>query len=438
VVIDGRAAQAGALFFCIEGERFDGHDFAAQAAAQGATGVVCARGRGAGLGVQAAIIEVDDTIAALGKLAHAHRAAMKGLRVVGVAGSNGKTTTKEMIAAICVAAADEAAVCKTGGNLNNHLGVPLTLLRLSESHRYAVVEMGMSALGELAHLTALTEPQVGVVVSIAVEHLEHLGTLENVAQAEAEILMGLPPHGVGVVPSDEPLLAPWAARLPRERLVTFGPAGADAHASGVTQDARGLSFTLHLRGASHAVRMPLVGAHNARNAAAAAAVATAIGLDAQAIVAGLAQVEPAKHRGQLVPLGERLILDDCYNASPISMRAALDTLTAIAGPGRRRIAVLGDMLELGPDEGAMHAEVGAYTAGRTDELVAFGPRARGLAAAAQAGLGASHVTHTDDAGAAIARVLDVMGADAVILVKGSRGMKLERVIDGLVARLGGG
>ncbi len=441
VVIDGRAAKAGALFFCIKGERFDGHDFVPQAVASGAAGVVVQRGRTVEAG-SATVIAVDDTVRALGALARAHRQSMSGLRVAGVAGSNGKTTTKEMIASILVAAVGADAVLKTEGNLNNHLGVPLTLLRLTRAHRFAVVEMGMSALGELAYLTELAQPDVAVVVSIAIEHLEHLHTLKNVAQAEGEILRGLSAHGVGVVPAADPLIAPHAAHLEGRR-VTFGTReqGAQIAIENVAPYASGVRFTLHLPGLTSHIgaqaRVPLVGAHNAMNAAAAAAVARALGINEGSILEGLATVTPAKHRAQLVTVGDRMVLDDCYNASPVSMRSALDALVAATPKGRKRVAVLGDMLELGPDEGSMHGDIGIYASSRVDELIAFGPRSRELAAEAQQTLGA-HVLHSDDVGAVVARVLEVSGPGDVILVKASRGMRLERVIDGLQARLGNG
>jgi UDP-N-acetylmuramoyl-tripeptide--D-alanyl-D-alanine ligase len=441
VVIDGRDVPRGALFFAVKGERFDGHDFVAQAVAGGADGVVVARGRGARAAEAAgrfAVIEVDDTVAALGQLARAHREAMSELKVVGVAGSNGKTTTKEITAAILSAAVGEDAVLKTEGNLNNHLGVPLTLLKLTPQHRFAVVEMGMSALGELAYLASIARPDVALIVSIAVEHLEHLGTIENIARAEAEILDAVVERGHAVVPIDEPLLAPHVERVPAARRFTFGPraSGATVGIENVTPGPDGLTFTLHLRGLTSRsgvqAKLPLVGAHNASNAAAAAAAALALDLGEGPILDGLERVKPAKHRAQLVAVGDRTVLDDCYNASPLSMRAALDALTAAAPAGHKRVAVLGDMLELGPEGPALHAEIGAYAAERVDELIAFGPLSRGLADAARARLGAARhdrVLHTDDPHDAAKRALAVSGAGDVILVKASRGMRLERVID---------
>ncbi|HZS42517.1 MAG TPA: UDP-N-acetylmuramoyl-tripeptide--D-alanyl-D-alanine ligase [Polyangia bacterium] len=456
VVIDGREVPRGALFFAIQGDRFDGHDFVAQAVAGGADGVVVARGRGAqaiaSTPASFAVVEVDDPIAALGKLARAHRESMSELKVVGIAGSNGKTTTKEITAAILRAAAGEDAVLKTEGNLNNHLGVPLTLLRLSPRHRFAVVEMGMSALGELSYLASIGRPDVAVIVSIADEHLEHLGSIENVARAEAEILEAVVERGQAVVPVDEPLLAPYVTRVPAERRLTFGPraAGATCGIEDVTPRADGLTFSLHLRGLTSRsgvqAHLPLVGAHNASNAAAAAAAALALDVGEGPILDGMEHVKPAKHRAQLVAAGDRTVLDDCYNASPLSMRAALDALDALAraaaAPEHKRVAVLGDMLELGPDAPRLHAELGAYAAARVDQLIAFGPLSRALADAARERLGADRVLHTDDPHDAAERALAASGPGDVILVKASRGMRLERVIDLIVgsfaAARGGG
>ncbi|HEY2745820.1 MAG TPA: UDP-N-acetylmuramoyl-tripeptide--D-alanyl-D-alanine ligase [Polyangia bacterium] len=423
VTIDSRAVAAGALFFAVKGDRFDGHDFAAAAVSAGARGVVIARGRK--VDVDATVIEVDDVVAALGALGAAHRVAMTDLKVVAITGSNGKTTTKEMTAAILASAAGADAVGKTEGNLNNHLGVPLTLLRLHAGHRYAVVEMGMSGLGEIAYLTKLARPDVAVVVSIAGVHLEQLGTIENVARAKAEIFGGLGAGGVAIYPADEPLMKPHVAALANAR--TFGPKASRATVTydDVTPGPTGLTLRLHLSGVTSAVgvaaHVPLIGRHNASNAAAAACVALALDIGEGSILDGLANVRPAKHRLQLVQLADRTILDDCYNAAPSSMRAALDALVEITPPDAQKIAVLGDMLELGPDSARLHAEVGAYAKARVDYLVAVGTQARQMNA----------TFHTDDVGVAAERVRAVSRAGDVILVKASRGMRLERVIDAL-------
>ena len=431
-VIDGRAAVAGALFFAVRGDRFDGHDFVAQAIAQGATGLVIARGRTADICTSAkisdrvTIIEVDDTILALGKLARAHREAMTQLRVVGVTGSNGKTTCKEMIASILSTAVGNSAVLKTEGNLNNHLGVPLTLLRLTAAHRYAVIEMGMSALGEIAYLTKLANPDVALIVNIAGAHLESLGTLENVAKAKAEIFQGLGPSGVAVVPFDEPLLDPY--RPPSAR--TFAVAGATVMFHDIRTTATGTRFELEIGRETVPVDLPLIGRHNVKNAAAAAAATMGFVSPAE-IARGLGLVRPAKHRLEVIDVGGRVILDDCYNASPLSMRAALDALKEFGGP-RKRVAVLGDMLELGPDSAALHSEVGAYAGEIVDALVTVGERAHAIYDAAARTL-RFHAANFDEAAH---KVTDWTGPGDVVLVKASRGMQLERVIDALRKGIG--
>jgi len=436
VVIDGRNVPSGALFFAIQGERHDGHDFAAQAVASGAGGVVVARGRGASLELSAdvSVIEVDDTVAALGALGRAHRAALD-VKVVGVAGSNGKTTTKELVAAILVAHAGADAVLKTEGNLNNHLGVPLTLLRLTDQHRFAVVEMGMSAPRELSYLGTLARADVGIIVSIAIEHLEGLGSIEGVAAAEAELLESVP---VCAIPAHERLLDPHveAARARGVRFVTFGEPPADVPLQEAIPDATGVR--MRTTGVAPVeAHLPLVGAHNAMNAAGAIAVTLSLGVAPEAIARGLASVKPAKHRAQLVPVGDRVVLDDCYNASPLSMRAALDALVAATPAGHRKVAVLADMLELGPDSPQLHDEIGAYAAARVDTLIALGPLGARYVAAARPTLGDRALVAADPDDAA-ARALAATGPGDVILVKASRGMKLERVIDALAARLAPG
>jgi UDP-N-acetylmuramoyl-tripeptide--D-alanyl-D-alanine ligase len=438
--IDSRAVKPGTLFFAVKGDRFDGHDFAAQAVASGASGVVVARGRAAGLDVgDAALVEVDDPVAALGALARAHRLALRDLRIVAVTGSNGKTTTKEILGAILASSVGNDAVLKTEGNLNNHLGVPLTLLKLAPQHRFAVVEMGMSGLGEIAYLTGLTRPDVAVITNIAGVHLEQLGSLENVAKAKAEIFGGLGAEGSGVYPAKEALLN-GLVTLPATRRRTFGPTGSGATVSydNVQVGPRGLQLQLRIESASAvlelAARLPLIGRHNASNAAAATAAALALGIGEGAILDGLNRAQPAKHRAQLVAVGDRTVLDDCYNAAPPSMKAALDALCDITPKGAQKIAVLGDMLELGADSAPLHAEIGAYAATRVDQLITLGPQSAAMDDAARAKLGA-RLWHTEDPAAAAARVREVSRAGDVILVKASRGMRLERVIDALTELL---
>jgi UDP-N-acetylmuramoyl-tripeptide--D-alanyl-D-alanine ligase len=432
VTIDNRTVAPAGLFFAIKGDRFDGHDFAEAAVAAGAQGVVVARGRGAEIGA-GVVIEVDDTVKALGSLGREHRLSLPGLRLVGITGSNGKTTTKEMVAAILGAAAGPEAVLKTEGNLNNHLGVPLTLLRLHAGHAFAVVEMGMSGLGEIAYLTELARPDVAVIVNIAGVHLEQLQTIENVARAKAEIFAGLGGSGVAVYAAGEPLLAEHVAAIPAARRRTFGPADSDADVryDHVRVGPTGVELRLYSDDNVSVLNVPLIGRHNASNAAAAATVARVLGVDHKAIVEGLARVRPAKHRAQLVPLGGRTLLDDCYNAAPPSMRAALDALVEITPLSGQKVAVLGDMLELGPDSERLHAEIGAYAAERVDQLITIGPLSAAMHAAAAA-LGDRRL-HSGDPEAAAARVSAISRAGDVVLVKASRGMRLERVIEALAA-----
>jgi UDP-N-acetylmuramoyl-tripeptide--D-alanyl-D-alanine ligase len=293
----------------------------------------------------------------------------------------------------------------------------------------------MSGLGEIAYLTALAEPDVAVVVNLAPVHLEQLGTIENIARAKAEIFAGLGPRGVAIYPIDELLLAPFVAAQPRPK--TFGPRAASPTVAydEVQPGPTGLRLRLHLSGvtpaAGVAAEVPLIGRHNASNAAAAACVALALDVGEGSILDGLGAVRPAKHRAQLVQLGDRTVLDDCYNAAPASMRAALEALVEVTPRGRQRIAVLGDMLELGPESDRLHAEAGAYAAERVDFLVTVGDKAAHIGAGARPRLDAARIFHAADVAAAAERVRAVSGPGDVILVKASRGMRLERVIDAL-------
>jgi UDP-N-acetylmuramoyl-tripeptide--D-alanyl-D-alanine ligase len=440
VSIDGRAVPRGGLWFAIRGDRFDGHQFADQAIASGAAGLVVARGRAAGIAgaERLTVLEVDDTHRALAALAHAHRMRLGELRVVGVAGSNGKTTTKEMIAAILAASAGVAAVHKTEGNFNNHIGLPLTMLKLTRAHRFAVLEMGMSALGELAFLAELGRPDVAVVVSIGAEHLESLGTVENVVRAEAEIYGALGPRGVAVWPEGEERLRPFVDESRAARKLRFGRApGAPVRVVSAAARVEGTDVVLRLPdGARVETRLGIVGIHNAWNAAAAAACACALGVAPEAIAAGLAEARTAKHRNAIVDVGGRHILDDCYNASPPSMGAALDTLADFARQsGKRGIAVLGDMLELGSTEAELHREVGLRAGSLGLHLVVgVGPRAQFIVEGARAaGMPPDRAIHVDELDDATWHARRAAGPGDWVLVKASRGARLERVVDGLRA-----
>lgn len=442
VTIDSRAVTPGCLFVAIRGERLDGHQFIAQAVASGCGGVLIERDKLHTVpdSPSVAIIEVADTIVALGQLARAHREApdiAAKLRVIAVTGSSGKTSTKDLIAAIFSAhVSDSSELIKTDGNLNNHLGVPLTLLRLRPGQRFAVVELGMSARGEIAYLTSLCRPDVGVITNVGPAHLETLGSLENIAAAKGELFAGMADGTTAVFLESHKLVRDQAARAGAltGRLKAVTAASGSSPTASVSVDLRaeasdGLDLTLSVAAPSpttQSVRLPLIGPHQADNAALAAAAALALEVPVATIVTGLSKVQPGKHRGQLVSLGGRLILDDCYNANPSSTQAALRTLQGLRKSGRA-VAVLGDMLELGPTEAELHAQIGRAAAKLgIDLLITIGERARHISHAAQAsGLSAQHVDSPEQAAQAVA--VATQPGD-VVLVKGSRGMALERVL----------
>lgn len=429
---DSRAIAPGAAFVALAGERFDGHAFLADVARAGASCAVVASGRLAEVPPGLPALAVEDTLAALGAIARHHRRRFP-IPVVGVTGSNGKTTTREMIACIL---ATRGPVLRTEGNLNNEVGVPLTLLGLRPEHRSAVIEMGMNHAGEIARLAAIAEPAVGVVTNASAAHLHGLGTVDAVADAKAELWRGLPPQGIAVVSLDDTRLL-YRAEKTRRRRLTFSGQGdprADVALLEVLEEgADGIAFLLGIGTKEVQVRMSLLGRHNAVNAAAAAAAALALGCSDREIVAGLAAVRPVGRRLRLERLPSGVVLlDDCYNANPASMAAALATLAAVARGGRA-LAVLGDMLELGEGEGDLHRELGrAAAATGLAALATFGPRARlALEAARAAGYPAADSFHTEDPAALAAWVRERLRPGDVLLVKASRGMRLERLVEAL-------
>jgi UDP-N-acetylmuramoyl-tripeptide--D-alanyl-D-alanine ligase len=432
VSTDTRSLSAGALFVALRGERFDAHDFLADAAKGGAGAAVVAEAR-ASDPAPLPRLAVSDPLAALGALAHVHRARFR-IPVIGVTGSNGKTTTREMVAAIL---GTRGPVLKTEGNLNNEVGVPLTLFGLGPDHQAAVIEMGMSNPGEIARLAAIAMPQVGIVTLAAAAHLAGLGTVDRVADAKAELYSGLPEGGIAVVNADDARMLERARRSGR-RMVTFsgsqGRRGDVVVLEVTSQGVDGLRFVLGIGNREVPVHIPgLVGAHNAQNAAAAAAAATVLGCTDREIARGLAGVRPVGRRLRVeeLPSGVRL-LDDCYNANPASMSAGLRTLVDLAPePARGRpVAVLGDMLELGDLEAELHRALGEEAARAGVQVLAtFGPRSRDTAESARAaGLDAFH---TEELPALVAWARGTLRSGDVLLVKGSRGMKLERLVEAL-------
>jgi len=423
---DSRAVQPGDLFVALRGERFDGHDFVEQARASGAVAALVSREvRGTPLPQ----VVVADTLKALGDLARTWRERFS-IPVIAVTGSNGKTTTKDMCAAIL---GELGPVLATAGNLNNEIGLPLTLLGLAEHHRFAVLEAAMRGPGEIAALGAIAQPDVAVITNVAAAHLGRLGSLEAIARAKGELFSALRPGGRAVYPSDEPLLEAEAARLGAEARWRFGATPGDAvRIERAEPDGAGTLVRLRVGDESVDMRLPLPGSHNVRNAAAAAAAALAVGARPAAIAAGLSRVRTAPHRSRIEDIAGRVIFDDCYNANPQSMAAALRAAAGLRA-GARLVAVLGDMRELGDDAPALHAELGrAAAAAGVAALIGVGPLSRQTVTAAGAS-GVPRVWHVEDA----QRAADRVGAEArpgdVILVKASRAMELERVIDALRA-----
>lgn len=434
--VDTRKFTAGSLFVAIKGDRFDGHDFLAAAAQAGAAAaLVSAERAGAMAAPPIPLLAVPDTVPALGSLARFHRL-RHDLPVVAVTGSNGKTTTREMIAAIL---SKRGRTLKNDGNYNNEIGVPLTLFGLDADHRAAVIEMGMNHPGEIARLTDIARPQIGVVTNAAAAHLEGLGSIDGVADAKAELYAGLPATGVAIANADDPRMLKRAQASGR-RVLTFAVGrqrrGDVAVLDVLEHGAAGLRFLLGIGNREVEVELSLVGTHNAANAAAAAAAAVALGCTDREIAAGLSDVRPVGRRLRVERLASGLqLIDDCYNANPLSMGAALQTLRDLADDDEasRPVAVLGDMLELGEFEAEAHRVVGQAAArAGVALLAAFGPRARLLAdAAAAAGLPEDRIFHTEDVDALIAWARTRLTPADLLLVKASRGLKLERLVEAL-------
>ncbi len=419
VETDTRKLTPGCLFVALKGANFDGHAFAAQALQQGAAAVMVAAD--AGLEVAPALV-VDDTRLALGCLAAWHRGRMPA-KLAAITGSNGKTTVKEMLAAICQAEAGDDAVLATRGNLNNDIGMPLTVLGLTPAHRFAVVEMGMNHAGEIDYMTHLARPDVALVNNALRAHLEGLGSVEAVARAKGEIYAGLKEGGIAIVNADDPHADLWRD-LNRERsLLSFG---FDAHADVRIDPAPGETLRLHTVQGTIETRLQVPGDHNRRNAAAAAAAALALGIPPTAIARGLAAYTGTKGRLQAHAclMGASLI-DDTYNANPDSVLAAVGVLAARPGT---RILVLGDMGELGPDGPALHHEVGEQAkAAGIHRLLCLGELSthcvRGF------GAGAMHFERIEEL---LAEIEQALGPEVTVLVKGSRFMQMERVVKSFV------
>jgi UDP-N-acetylmuramoyl-tripeptide--D-alanyl-D-alanine ligase len=425
---DSRTAGPGDLFVALKGDRFDAHDFLPEVANRHVSAVLVSRSPG---DWRIPALRVNDTRTALGALALGWRRRFT-LPLVAVTGSNGKTTVKEMIASIFAAAVGEEQRLATAGNLNNDIGVPLTLLRLSSAHRLAVVELGMNHPGETSLLAQFAEPTVAVVNNAQREHQEFMATVEAVALEHASVIHTLKPEGVAVFPADDAYASIWRVAATGSQVLDFAlhtdERAVDAAVTGKLAGSRLVIATPegHLE-----VELQVLGAHNAHNALAATAAALAAGVSLDAIRRGLEAFSPVKGRLQVkqAALGElagATVIDDTYNANPDSVRAAIDVLAARTAP---RVLVLGDMGEVGDDGPAFHREVGAYAKERgIDALYTLGEAARDTSAAF--GANARHAASVGELVSALAQA--GYGSGATILVKGSRFMQMERVVAALL------
>ena len=419
VSTDTRTLRRGELFIALQGPNFDGCDYVSQARDKGAAGAVVPTL----VDEDISQITVEDSKRALGDLGAAWRRQLSPI-VVGVTGSNGKTTLKELTAA-CLATT--APTLATHGNLNNDIGMPLMLTRIEERHRFAVLEMGANHAGEIAYLTALAKPDIVVITNAAEAHLEGFGSLDGVARAKGEILCGESRPKVAILNADDHYFGYWSTLVEDTQLITFGiDADADVRAHNIETEAGRSSFDLHLPVGDIDINLPLSGRHNVRNACAAAAIAVAVGIDVADIKSALESVQPVEGRlRRLAGTGGATIYDDSYNANPLSVVAAAEFLASLPG---NNLLVLGDMGELGDDAARLHAETGAQVrAAGISRLLATGDLSRNTVEGF--GDGASWHADIDELAARVESELD---ADTNVLVKGSRFMQMERVVAALL------
>jgi UDP-N-acetylmuramoyl-tripeptide--D-alanyl-D-alanine ligase len=439
VSIDTRTMAAGDLFVAIHGERFDGADFAAAAIAAGAAGLIMPQRRpsagGPARGTPPVVIAVDDTTAALQSLANRVRRE-SGTKVVAITGSAGKTTTKEVTGEFL---ATRYRVIRNRGNLNNHIGLPLSLLELRHRPDVAVVELGMNHAGEISTLVRIAEPEIRVWTNVGEAHVGFFESVDAIADAKAEVFEGAAPSTVLVANADDHRVADRTRKF-AGRVTTFGiEREADVRATAVVdRGVDGIGAHVATNRGAIDLTMPLVGRANLSNVLAATAVALELDVPLTAIAERAAQLRPAAHRGEVIRLRRGVtVIDDSYNANPTATRRAIEVLASASAA--RRIAVLGEMLELGEHAGELHADVGRAAAqAGVDVLVAIGgpPAERLAAAAVAAGMASDRVRYYATSDAAAVAVADVVGPGDTVLVKGSRGVRTERVVERLKAEQG--
>lgn len=431
--IDSRTIRPGELFFAVRGEKFDGHDFVEQAFEQGAIAAVVSkeqlgqlrsgRARTPVSPQTSVLIHVDDTLLALQTLAQAVRR-FWAKPVIAVTGSAGKTTTKEAIAHVL---ATKFRVHKSEGNFNNHFGLPLMLLKLEPEHDCAVVELGMSHSGEITALAKIAQPEIGVVTNVGPVHLEFFKDISEIARAKYELVESLPPTGTAVLNADDPYVSQFGRDF-KGKVITYGSTPtANVRVEHIqSRGQQGSEFDVVVAGHRANAMLPLVGSHNVHNALAAIAVAVEQGISLSQAVEALAELKPADKRGQVVRIGNITIINDCYNSNPKALDAMVDALANM--PGKRRIVVAGEMLELGPLGEQMHRDSGRHMA---EKKIDFVIGVRGLAehivnAARDAGTNVKFVQGPEEAGEWLVR--ETRDGD-VVLLKASRGVKLEKALE---------
>ena len=427
--IDSRTLQPGELFFAVKGERLDGHDFVAQAFERGAIAAVVRNDRLQQFSDRSRLLGVENTLIALQTLATGVRK-LWGKKVVGITGSAGKTTTKEATAHLL---STRRHVHKSVGNLNNHFGLPLTVLKLAPEHDIAVFEMGMSHAGEIAELARIAEPNLGVVTCVAPVHLEFFSSIEDIARAKYELIHGLPPDGVAVLNGDDEYVSQFGRDFPGQ-VVTFGikhPASVRAE-NIVATGSSGSTFDVVVAGHRERATLPLLGEHNIYNALAGVAVALEVGIPLVEVTAAIASLSAADKRGEILQIAGANVINDSYNSNPKALEAMMTALAAM--PAQRRIAVAGEMLELGPTAPQLHYAAGVQAAAHGIDIVIG---VRGLAeemvrSAKTSGIRAEFFPTPEEAGEWLAR--EAQPGDAV-LIKASRGVRLEKAIETWKSRL---
>ncbi|MBO3066331.1 MULTISPECIES: UDP-N-acetylmuramoyl-tripeptide--D-alanyl-D-alanine ligase [Staphylococcus] len=423
ISIDSRDIKSQNLFIPFKGENVDGHKYVAQALKDGAGASFYQKGMPLDERVDGPIIWVEDTLTALQQLAKAYLEFVNP-QVIAVTGSNGKTTTKDMIESVLK---PQFKVKKTQGNYNNEIGMPLTILELDLDTEISILEMGMSGFHEIEFLSNLAEPNIAVITNIGESHMQDLGSREGIAKAKSEITVGLQPGGLFIYDGDEPLLEPYVNQLTNVDLISIGKNSTNSLVSqmeSINND--GIAFTIN---EEERFELPILGEHNMKNATIAIAVGKRLNLSYDTIFNNLSKVQLTGMRMQQYHTSDNsLVINDAYNASPTSMKAAIDTLTVMDG---RKILVLGDVLELGPDSQIMHEQVGKYLDGKAiDTLFTFGTESQYISNVGKQYV--NHVEHFEDKQKLIQTIKTYVQPEDKVLVKGSRGMKLEEVVEVLI------